>query len=66
LAQALVQASAAGALACTKLGAQSSIPTHAEVAAFMQQQAPSQTKAQAKTQALRHFCGFSTQEAPTP
>ena len=33
--QALRQASAAGALACTKPGAQSSIPTHAEVQIFL-------------------------------
>jgi ribokinase len=35
LAQALRQASAAGALACTRPGAQSSIPTHDEVQAFL-------------------------------
>lgn len=35
VAQALRQASAAGALACTKPGAQSSIPTHAEVQTFL-------------------------------
>ncbi len=35
-AQALRQASAAAALACTRLGAQSSIPTHAEVNKFLQ------------------------------
>ena len=35
VAQALRQASAAGALACTKPGAQSSIPTHAEVQIFL-------------------------------
>ncbi len=33
--EALRQANAAGALACTKLGAQSSIPTHAELQAFL-------------------------------
>jgi ribokinase len=38
MAQALRLASAAGALACTKLGAQSSIPTAPEVAAFLAQQ----------------------------
>jgi ribokinase len=35
LAQALQRASAAGALACTRLGAQSSIPTAAEVTSFL-------------------------------
>ena len=35
VAQALRQASAAGALACTRPGAQSSIPTHAEVQTFL-------------------------------
>lgn len=34
--EALRQANAAGALACTKPGAQSSIPTHAELQAFLQ------------------------------
>jgi ribokinase len=34
--EALRQANAAGALACTKLGAQSSIPTHAELQSFLQ------------------------------
>ena len=68
LAQALVHASAAGALACTQLGAQSSIPTRAEVAAFMQQQPSDQDPdpGQAKRQALRHFCGFPMQETPSP
>jgi ribokinase len=33
--QALRQANAAGALACTRLGAQSSIPTHAELQSFL-------------------------------
>jgi ribokinase len=37
--QALQQASAAGALACTKAGAQSSIPTHAEVQSFLKNRA---------------------------
>lgn len=36
MAQALRQANAAGALACTKLGAQSSIPTRAELEHFLQ------------------------------
>jgi ribokinase len=45
LAQALRQASAAAALACTKMGAQSSIPTAAEVADFLAQHSPNPTQA---------------------
>lgn len=52
---ALQQASAAGALACTRLGAQSSIPTAADVACFLSSQAHPSAEAHAK---LRHFCGF--------
>ncbi|HEY5757962.1 MAG TPA: PfkB family carbohydrate kinase, partial [Steroidobacter sp.] len=37
MAQALRWANAAGALACTKHGAQSSIPTHAELLEFLSQ-----------------------------
>lgn len=55
LQQALRLASAAGALACTKLGAQSSIPTQAEVTAFLATQIAC-TEAQNAT--LRQFCGF--------
>ena len=55
MASALRQASAAGALACTRLGAQSSIPVAADVAAFMAEQAPH--SAQAFSQ-LRQFCGL--------
>ena len=55
LQQALRQASAAGALACTRLGAQSSIPTQAEVAAFLATQTAS---TEAKNAELRRFCGF--------
>ena len=40
LAEALRQASAAAALACTKMGAQSSIPTATEVADFLAQHSP--------------------------
>ena len=43
LAEALRQASAAAALACTKMGAQSSIPTAAEVADFLAQHSPKPT-----------------------
>jgi len=54
MAQALLHGSAAGALACTRPGAQSSIPTHAEVLALLQGAAPSGAEAE-----LRSFCGFS-------
>lgn len=56
MAQALRVASAAGALACTRLGAQSSIPQATEVAAFLAQQPPPSA---AKLTALRHFCGLA-------
>lgn len=50
---ALQWASAASALACTRRGAQSSIPTQAQVQSFM-----AQTHANS-TQALRSYCGLS-------
>ena len=56
LAQALRHASAAGALACTRAGAQTSIPTHAELMDFLASQ-PVTTAAQ--TQALQRYCGFA-------
>lgn len=56
LAQSLRHASAAGALACTRAGAQSSIPTHAELMDFLASQ-PVTTAAQ--TQALQRYCGFA-------
>ena len=49
-------ASAAGALACTRLGAQSSIPTHTELTDFLGRQAQA-TESQQDT--LKQFCGFS-------
>ena len=55
LPQALRRAAAAGALACTKLGAQSSIPAHADIENFLQN-APPTTAAQEL--ALKKFCGF--------
>lgn len=58
--QALRMASAAGALACTRLGAQSSIPQADEVASFLAQQPP---PSPARLSALRHFCGLA--EAPS-
>lgn len=56
VAMALRQASAAGALACTKLGAQSSIPNVAEVASFLASQSAPDVSALA---ALRSFCGLA-------
>ncbi len=55
LPQALCLASAAGALACTQAGAQTSIPSQAEVAAFTsaQPRAPESQVAR-----LRMYCGF--------
>ncbi|OYU43972.1 MAG: ribokinase [Burkholderiales bacterium PBB4] len=55
MAQALRKASAAGALACTQLGAQSSIPAAAAVAEFLAQQAPHSAHALGQ---LRQFCGL--------
>jgi ribokinase len=55
LGQALRRSSAAAALACTKLGALSSIPTQAEVSAFLSEQAP---QTQADVADLRTFCGL--------
>jgi ribokinase len=52
---ALRLASAAGALACTRLGAQSSIPSQAEVAAFLATQTASSAAQDAE---LKRFCGF--------
>ncbi len=57
MAQSLRHASAAGALACTRAGAQSSIPTHAELMDFLASQ-PVTTAAQ--TQALQRYCGFAS------
>ena len=53
LALAMQYGSAAGALACTRPGAQSSIPTHAEVQALVQNGTPAGADAE-----LRAFCGF--------
>ncbi len=56
LEQALRQASAAGALACTRHGAQSSIPTQTELAEFLAQQPDA---APAQTAAIRTYCGLT-------
>ena len=56
LAAALRQASAAGALACTRLGAQSSIPTQAEVSAFLQTQPDATDHALV---VLQQYCGIA-------
>ena len=63
LPQALRQASAAGALACTRLGAQSSIPTQAEVATFLAAQSAASA---AQEQAIRRLCGFNLSDTRTP
>jgi len=55
LKQALRQASAAGALACTRAGAQSSIPTHTELTDFLAAQADATP---AQIAALKTRCGF--------
>jgi len=54
--QALAAASAAGAMACTRPGAQSSIPSHAEVQVLV---AKTTAVAEDKLSALRTFCGFA-------
>jgi ribokinase len=56
LPEALKLASAAGALACMRLGAQSSIPTQEEVVNFLSQQAPATPEQVAQ---LKQFCGFN-------
>jgi ribokinase len=56
MAQALRRASAAGALACTRLGAQSSIPHAAEVDAFLAVQVPTLAP---ELEKLRSFCGLN-------
>lgn len=55
LAEGLQRASAAGALACTRLGAQSSIPECEEVESFLQSSPPPSA---AQIDDLRRFCGF--------
>jgi len=57
LVQALRQASAAAALACTRAGAQASIPTHGELTHFLAAQ-PVATLAQIT--ALNRYCGFDS------
>lgn len=58
LPEALRRASAAGALACTKLGAQSSIPTTAELDAFLATQ-PAAAE-QAALNELAIYCGLAS------
>jgi len=55
LQQALQRANAAGALACTKLGAQASIPECAEVDALLRSRS---SPAATEIENLRRFCGF--------
>ncbi len=56
MAHALRQASAAGALACTQLGAQSSIPQATDVTTFLSTQSTQENPAEIA--ALRAFCGL--------
>ena len=56
--EALKHACAAGALACTRAGAQQSIPTKAEVQAFLRAAPTAHEEQQA---ALRRFCGLQNQ-----
>ena len=56
LQQALRSSNAAGALACTRLGAQTSIPGRKDVEAFLQISPPAKDD---EIQALRIYCGFS-------
>ena len=56
LAQALRQASAAGALACTRAGAQSSIPTPAEITELLRH---SQENTPERQAAVRAVCGLA-------
>jgi len=53
--QALNRANAAAALACTRFGAQSSIPDCVEVETFLHSSTPPTTS---QTEDLRRFCGF--------
>jgi ribokinase len=63
LPQALRLASAAGALACTRLGAQSSIPAREEIVAFLN--TPTSTT-KARNLELRKFCGFELKTSQSP
>lgn len=55
LPQALRRASAAAALACTRLGAQASVPTHQEVDSFLQARADTEVW----DESLADYCGLS-------
>lgn len=63
LAAAMRRASAAGALACTSAGAQSSIPTRESVAGFLHHQTASTPEQLAH---LRAFCGVSQPDQTSP
>jgi len=56
LQQALETANAAGALACTKLGAQDSIPESLDVAALLRRNGPPRAT---QIEDLRRYCGFT-------
>lgn len=59
LSQALQRSSAAAALACTRAGAQDSIPTSSEVDAFLSAQRSDPSKDAAANAALAKFAGFN-------
>ena len=62
LPRALARASAAGALAATRLGAQSSIPVHGEIDEFVQ----ARTATANNTGALRELAAYCGLPSPTP
>jgi ribokinase len=62
--EALRYASAASALACTRAGAQTSIPGAAEVRTMLQEQNPNDTAARNALCSLRTYCGLPPDTTP--